>query len=51
LFSQFFINVGADIGILPITGVTLPFVSYGGSSLMMSLLMIGIAESMVVKQY
>ncbi len=49
--SQFFINIGAEIGLLPVTGVTLPFVSYGGSSLMINLLLIGIAESMVVKKY
>lgn len=51
LFAQFTINVGANLGLLPITGVTLPFVSYGGSSLMINLLMIGVAESLVVKRY
>jgi rod shape determining protein RodA len=50
-FSQFFINIGAEIGLLPVTGVTLPFVSYGGSSLIINLFLIGIAESMVVKKY
>ena len=45
--SQFIVNVGANIGLLPVTGVTLPFVSYGGSSLIMNLLLIGILESMV----
>ncbi|HRY36561.1 MAG TPA: rod shape-determining protein RodA [Candidatus Magasanikbacteria bacterium] len=50
-FTQFFINIGANIGILPVTGVTLPFVSYGGSSLIMNLLLIGIVQSMVEKKY
>jgi rod shape determining protein RodA len=50
-FVQFFVNVGANLGLLPITGVPLPFVSYGGSSLMMNLLLIGVAESMVEKRY
>lgn len=50
-FAQLFTNVGANLGILPITGVTLPFVSYGGSSLVINLLLIGILESMVVKRY
>jgi len=51
LFAQFVVNVGANLGLLPITGVTLPFVSYGGSSLVVNLLMIGIVESMVVRRY
>ena len=50
-FVQFFVNVGANVGLLPVTGVTLPFVSYGGSSLIMNLLLIGIAESMCRKKY
>lgn len=44
-FSQFFINIGANLGLLPVTGVTLPFVSYGGSSLIINLLLVGIMES------
>jgi cell division protein FtsW len=39
---QAFVNVGAVIGILPITGVPLPFVSYGGSSLVFSMLGAGL---------
>ncbi len=50
-FGQLFINIGANIGLLPITGVTLPFVSYGGSSLIINLFLIGVAESMVEKKY
>lgn len=34
IFIQTFFNVGAVLGIIPITGVTLPFISYGGSSYM-----------------
>lgn len=40
--AQAFINIGAVIGILPITGVPLPFVSYGGSSLLFSMLAAGL---------
>ncbi len=50
-FVQLFTNVGANLGLLPITGVTLPFVSYGGSSLVINLLLVGILESMIVKNY
>jgi cell division protein FtsW len=39
---QAFINIGAVIGILPITGVPLPFVSYGGSSLLFSMIGAGL---------
>jgi cell division protein FtsW len=41
-FVQVFINIGVVIGLLPVTGVTLPIISYGGTSLMISLMMIGI---------
>jgi rod shape determining protein RodA len=45
-FTQFCTNISACIGLLPITGVTLPFVSSGGSSLVANLILIGILESM-----
>ena len=42
---QAFINLGAMSGLLPITGVTLPFVSYGGSSLVILMVAIGILNN------
>lgn len=42
LVSQAVINVGAVVGLLPVTGVPLPFVSFGGSSLVISLFAVGI---------
>ncbi|HSD98724.1 MAG TPA: FtsW/RodA/SpoVE family cell cycle protein [Patescibacteria group bacterium] len=45
LFLQFFINIGMNIGLLPIVGVPLPFVSYGGSSLLSNAIFLGIASS------
>ncbi len=45
LFLQMGINVGATLGMLPITGVTLPFVSYGGSSLIINFILLGIVQS------
>ena len=38
---QSFINIGVNLNVIPLTGVTLPFISYGGSSLIFS--MIGVA--------
>jgi len=46
LFVQFFVNIGMNIGILPIVGIALPFVSYGGSSLLSSFILLGILSSM-----
>jgi rod shape determining protein RodA len=49
LLIQLFINVGMTIGIAPVTGIPLPLVSYGGSSLITTLVMIGILESVHVR--
>jgi rod shape determining protein RodA len=43
--GHFFINVGMNMGLLPVTGITLPFVSYGGSHLVTSFFALGILES------
>lgn len=42
IFVHFFVNVGMNIGIVPIVGVTLPFVSYGGSSLLSNFILLGL---------
>lgn len=42
LFTQVFINIGVVIGLLPVTGITLPIISYGGSSLVLTLMFLGL---------
>ncbi|QNN24284.1 rod shape-determining protein RodA [Planctomycetales bacterium ZRK34] len=43
IFTQVMVNVGMTVGLLPITGMTLPLISYGGSSLVATFVMIGLA--------
>ena len=48
---HFFINVGMAMGIMPITGIPLMFVSYGGSSLMTAMIGIGLAMSIHIRRH
>jgi cell division protein FtsW len=43
---QAFINIGVNLNVVPLTGVTLPFVSYGGSSLLSLMIAMGILLSL-----
>jgi rod shape determining protein RodA len=45
MFTQVAVNIGVATGIIPVTGMTLPFISYGGSSMIVCLSMIGIIMS------
>jgi len=47
-FGQLFINIGMNIGLVPVTGIPLPFISYGGSFLLVSLAAIGLVESIIL---
>ncbi|MGI8715379.1 MAG: FtsW/RodA/SpoVE family cell cycle protein [Solirubrobacteraceae bacterium] len=49
LMFQIFVNVGMTIGIMPITGVPLPLVSYGGSSVIVTFIAIGLLESIYIQ--
>lgn len=48
LFSQVFINIGMNIRMMPVTGVPLPLLSYGGSSVLCSLIAIGILQNIYI---
>jgi rod shape determining protein RodA len=45
ILFQVFVNVGMNLGIMPITGITLPLMSYGGSSVITTLLALGLLQS------
>ena len=49
IFTEMFINIGMNIGLLPVVGISLPFLSYGGSSLISSLIIIGSVESIIIR--
>ncbi|MGD9898202.1 MAG: rod shape-determining protein RodA [Calditrichaceae bacterium] len=51
LFFHIFINIGMTAGLAPVTGLPLPFISYGGSFLISTLLMIGIVMNLSVNRY
>ena len=44
---QMFVNIGMLLGLLPITGIALPFLSYGGSSLLLNFIMVGLVLNVV----
>jgi rod shape determining protein RodA len=45
LMFQVFVNVGMAIGIMPITGVPLPLMSYGGSSVLVTFMALGLLQA------
>lgn len=49
LASQFFLNIGSCLGLSPVIGMTFPFFSYGGSSLLTNALLIGIIQNIVIE--
>jgi len=55
IFIEMFINIGMNLGLVPVVGIALPFLSYGGSSLIINLAMVGALQSVVarskLKQY
>ncbi len=50
LFFQMFVNIGMNIGIVPTTGVPLPFISYGGSNLVINSISIALIQKYIVEK-
>jgi rod shape determining protein RodA len=48
LLTHFVFNIGMNLGLLPIIGIPLPFLSYGGSSLIINFILLGLAESVSI---
>ena len=46
IISHFVVNIGMTIGLLPVTGVTVPFMSFGGSHLLIEFVALGLLVSM-----
>ena len=49
ILIEMFVNIGMNIGLLPVVGISLPFVSYGGSAIVSTLMMVGVIESIIVQ--
>ena len=50
IFFQVFVNVGMNVNLVPVTGLTLPFISAGGSSLVSMMFAVGLAQSVSMRQ-
>lgn len=51
LIIQFFLNLGSNLGLIPVVGLTLPFVSYGGSSLLTLALLLSIIQNIKLESH
>jgi len=49
IMFQMVVNVGMNLSLMPVTGLPLPFISYGGSALWTMLIGIGLAESVAMR--
>ena len=49
IFLQVLVNIGMNLGVFPVTGLGLPFVSYGGSSVIFFLFLMGVSQSIAIR--
>ncbi len=50
IFFQAFVNIGMNIGIMPVAGLSLPFLSYGGSFIVITLIFVGLVQSVWIRR-
>jgi rod shape determining protein RodA len=50
IFTEVMVNIGMNLGVFPVAGLTLPFLSYGGSSLLVHMAMFGILQSIALRR-
>ena len=48
-FAHVFINIGMNIRIMPVTGIPLPFISAGGTAIIVNLIAVGLLESIYIR--
>jgi rod shape determining protein RodA len=51
IFVEMFVNIAMNIGLLPVVGISLPFLSYGGSVIISTFILVGIAQSINIRNY
>jgi rod shape determining protein RodA len=51
IFWQVFINIGMAMGLMPVVGVPLPFISYGGSSIITTMICIGLLMNVSMRRF
>jgi rod shape determining protein RodA len=51
IFFQFYVNAAMTLGLMPVVGIPMPFISYGGSSLLTFMSMLGIVNSIAMRKY
>jgi cell division protein FtsW (lipid II flippase) len=50
ILLQLFMNIGMVIGLLPVVGITLPLMSYGGSSILITLFSLGLVYNIALQK-
>jgi rod shape determining protein RodA len=49
IFIEMFINIAMNMGLLPVIGISLPFLSYGGSTMIANMMLVGVVQSIIIR--